>query len=477
MWRAYLLTSIKKVTRVFEREVLTRRALREVVLMRHLESCENITQLLDLDTSFIEFSEIYLYLSASDADLHQIFRSGQELSEGHIRYFMVQLLRAVNAMHQSCILHRDLKPGNLLVNSDCKLRVCDFGLARPFKYADKEPCNGNKRVKDDWPAENGRVCSESPDEQPRPSMPRADNNEALSTIRITPTHSVMTDTTPNEAAKKGWPERDEDRSKEHERVIYPGGPLTEYVSTRWYRAPEVMLCFEDGYGPPMDMWSVGCIFAELLAGKPLCAGKDFMDQLVRIHNLLGTAPPEVVERIGSNRAKIHVQLLPPSSGVSWSKLFPEIPPGALDLLSRLLRWVPEERITARDALMHPWLSGFRTQSMSQPCPEPFNRFDLVELIRTPSAFAKAFESEAALLHGVGDWHIETDSAPTPSDIVEKTHTKVDGDKDMVHTDSDSDDASAAQTPSPRRAAAHETLKRKASDVTLFERARQLMGWI
>ncbi|WFD35459.1 hypothetical protein MCUN1_002313 [Malassezia cuniculi] len=460
--------AIKKVTRVFEREVLTRRALREVAILRHLEGCENVTQLIDFDTSFVEFSEIYLYLSASDADLHQIFKSGQELSEAHIRYFMVQILRA---------------PGNLLVNSDCHLRVCDFGLARPFKYADQKTCEEQICSSSDWPPESsGNILT--PSVHPTPSMPRAaECQESVSTIAIPHTHSMETDSTPSDPSRAGWPARDGGRAASHERVVYPGGPLTEYVSTRWYRAPEVMLCFRDGYGPPMDMWSVGCIFAELLAGKPLCAGKDFMDQLVRIHNLLGTAPPSVVDRIGSNRAKIHVQLLPPSTGVTWSKLFPHIPPEALDLLSRLLRWDPEERITAREALMHPWLRGYRTKSLSQPCPPPFSRFGEIELIRTPSEFARALEKESMLLHRDDfDSSSFSTEATTPEGTAHEAMTPesiVQEAMNEVHnrgSDSESEECSAAAAEQPVHCA-QDTLKRKASDNTFFGRARQLMGWI
>ena len=67
-----------------------------------------------------------------EADLHQIIRSGQALSDAHFQYFIYQILRGLKYMHSANVLHRDLKPGNLLVNSDCELKICDFGLARGF---------------------------------------------------------------------------------------------------------------------------------------------------------------------------------------------------------------------------------------------------------------------------------------------------------------------------------------------------------
>lgn len=79
------------------------------------------------------YNEIYLYMEPMEADLHQIVRSGQALSDLHIQFFLYQLLRGMKYIHSANVIHRDLKPGNLLVNSDCELKICDFGLARGFK--------------------------------------------------------------------------------------------------------------------------------------------------------------------------------------------------------------------------------------------------------------------------------------------------------------------------------------------------------
>lgn len=404
--------SIKKVMHVFDREMLTRRALREVATLRHMRGCAGVTELYDLDASFVDFAEIYLYLGASDADLSQIIRSHQALSEAHMRYFTVQLLQAVYAMHSSHFVHRDLKPGNLLVNADCKLRVCDFGLTRAFEHVesadgDSHASQGHSGIADTpWPSQGPPTPHSqeiSPDAYPTPSAPRAnvgsEHRHSVTSIEIPSSHPMSRANTLTDSSNGGATSHLEVSTPVEARSIkYPGGPLTEYVATRWYRAPEVLLCYKDGYGPPMDMWSVGCIIAELLTGKPLCAGKDYMDQLARMHNLLGSPPAHIVERINSRRARAHVESLPPCEGVTWSKLLPDAPSAAVDLLSRLLLWDPDKRLTAEEALAHPWLRGYRQESLTMPLPPRFERFAEVECIRTPCEFKEALKLEEQLLH-------------------------------------------------------------------------------
>jgi mitogen-activated protein kinase 7 len=138
------------------------------------------------------FNSVFLVEDLMEADLHQIIRSGQPLTDAHYQYFVYQICRGMKWVHSANVLHRDLKPGNLLVNADCELKVCDFGLARAYSPND------------------------------------------------------------NDANSVGF--------------------MTEYVTTRWYRAPEIMLSFQC-YTKAIDVWSVGCIFAELLGGKPLFKGQ------------------------------------------------------------------------------------------------------------------------------------------------------------------------------------------------------------
>lgn len=193
--------AIKMVPKAFSDEIDAKRILREIKLLKHFRH-ENIVRLIDMmppNVEYLEdFHDVYLVADLMETDLHRIIYSKQKLSTDHVQYFIYQVLRGLKYIHSCKVLHRDLKPSNLLVNSNCDLKICDFGLARGIDFSSE-----------------GKT-------------------------------STML--------------------------------LTEYVVTRWYRAPEIMLaCHEYSY--PIDVWSVGCIFAELILRKPLFPGDDYIDQV------------------------------------------------------------------------------------------------------------------------------------------------------------------------------------------------------
>merc|ERR1711893_327532 len=136
--------------------------------------------------SLQEFNELYVVSDLMETDLSKIIKSNYALSDEHIQFFLYQILRGLKYIHSCGILHRDLKPRNMLVNSNCDLKICDFGLARA-------------------------------------------NIDTLMTAQAS---------------------------------------LTDYIATRWYRAPEVILSTRQ-YTATIDVWSVGCILAELIRRKPL----------------------------------------------------------------------------------------------------------------------------------------------------------------------------------------------------------------
>jgi serine/threonine protein kinase len=226
-----------------------------------------------------------------ETDLSSIIKSPQPLSDEHVQFFLYQLLRGLKYMHSACILHRDLKPRNLLVNSNCDLKICDFGLARPF----------------------------------------------INEMKVTSTQ------------------------------------MTDYVATRWYRAPEVLLTYKR-YTAAMDMWSVGCIFGELLLRKPLLPGTDANHQIEIIFNLLGYPCDADIESIPNPRAKDKVLRMAKRPSKPFENVFKDSNPQALDLLKKMLDFNPDKRITVEDALGHSYLSALHFPE-DEPVTTPVSLFD------------------------------------------------------------------------------------------------------
>jgi len=189
-------------------------------------------------------------------------------------------------MHSANVLHRDMKPSNLLLNSECLVKVADFGLARSIA------------------------------------------------------------------------------SLENVNVANP--VLTDYVATRWYRAPEILLG-STKYTKGVDMWSIGCILGELLGGKPMFPGTSTMNQLDRIIEVTGRPTAEDIEAIRSPFAATMLESLPPSNPRSLADMYPNASGEALELLRKLLQFNPNKRITADEALCHPFVSQFHNASDEPVC--------------------------------------------------------------------------------------------------------------
>ncbi|KAL1917873.1 uncharacterized protein VTP21DRAFT_3707 [Calcarisporiella thermophila] len=155
------------------------------------------------------------------------------------------------------------------------------------------------------------------------------------------------------------------------------GFMTEYVATRWYRAPEIMLTFKE-YTFAIDVWSVGCILAEMLSGKPLFPGRDYHHQLTLILDVLGTPTMDDFYSIKSRRARDYIRSLPFKKRIPFAQLFPNANPMALDLLEKLLAFNPAKRISVEDALKHPYLEPYHDpndEPTAPPIPNSFFDFD------------------------------------------------------------------------------------------------------
>ncbi|KAL0446783.1 UNVERIFIED_CONTAM: Mitogen-activated protein kinase [Sesamum latifolium] len=191
----------------------------------------------------------------------------------------------------SHVFHRDLKPKNILANADCKLKICDFGLAR------------------------------------------ASFGDAPSAVF--------------------W---------------------TDYVATRWYRAPELCGSFFSKYTPAIDIWSIGCIFAEMLTGEPLFPGKNVVEQLDLITDLLGTPSPEAISMIPNEKARRYLSSMRKKEPIPLSQKFPNIDPVALRLLERLIAFDPKDRLSAEEALADPYFYGLANVE-DEPSAQPISKIE------------------------------------------------------------------------------------------------------
>ena len=171
------------------------------------------------------------------------------------------------------------------------------------------------------------------------------------------------------------------------RQASPGdAPMTEHVVTRWYRAPELMLSADGHYTRAVDVWSCGCILAEMLGRTPLFGGKDFMETITMQINVLGTRPADELAYIRSPQALAFLAAMDYKPPVPWATLYPEASDKALHLLDRLLQFHPEKRISVDDALAHPYFDSVRAQYVD---PEPV-------LPLGPGGMDFSFEGDASL---------------------------------------------------------------------------------
>ncbi|KAL6073703.1 Mitogen-activated protein kinase, variant 2 [Balamuthia mandrillaris] len=255
--------ALKKIFDAFQNATDAQRTFREIMFLQELGDHDNIIQLQDVMKAEND-KDIYLIFEYMETDLHKVIKANL-LQDIHKQYIIYQLLKCLKYMHSGNVLHRDLKPGNILLNADCLVKVADFGLARSIDHLEK-------------------------------------HGEELPV-------------------------------------------LTDYIATRWYRAPEILLG-STTYTKGVDIWSVGCIMAELFGGKPIFPGSSTLNQLDKIIEITGRPSSEDIEGVRSPFASTILESLPPSTPRSLADLYPKASPESLDLLSKLLMFNPAKRITA-----------------------------------------------------------------------------------------------------------------------------------
>ncbi|KAH9790764.1 Shaggy-related protein kinase epsilon [Citrus sinensis] len=152
------------------------------------------------------------------------------------------------------------------------------------------------------------------------------------------------------------------------KVLVKGEPNISYICSRYYRAPELIFGATE-YTTAVDIWSVGCVLAELLLGQPLFPGESGVDQLVEIIKVLGTPTREEIKCMNPNYTEFK---FPQIKAHPWHKIFHKrMPPEAVDLVSRLLQYSPNLRCTALEACIHPFFDELRDPNARLPNGRPF----------------------------------------------------------------------------------------------------------
>lgn len=224
------------------------------------------------------FNDVYLVTELMETDLDKLIKSKTVLEDQHIRWIIYQLLRALAYVHGANVSHRDVKPANIVVDSQCNVKLCDFGLSRA-----------------DFPRE-----SDTP-------------------------------------------------------IFW-----TDYVATRWYRAPELLCSHNEQYTTQIDMWAAGCIMGELVKRRPMFPGRNVYHQIDLVTTFCGTPSPSTIDKMRNQRAREHLmRQLPPKPHENSSSKFPTLGDDGLSMLHGLLSFDPNDRTDAATSCQHIYFKQLR----------------------------------------------------------------------------------------------------------------------
>jgi serine/threonine protein kinase len=255
------LVALKKIRLEHEDEGVPSTAIREISVLKELQH-PNIVELIDV----VHINQkLFLVFEFLDQDLKKYMDSVPSLSPALVKSYCRQLLEGLLFCHRRRILHRDLKPQNLLIDRNGALKLADFGLARAF--------------------------------------------------------------------------------------CVPVRPYTHEVITLWYRAPEILLGSQQ-YSVAVDVWSAGCIFAEMITKRPLFPGDSEIDELFRIFRYLGTPTEDTWP--GCTQLPEYKPNFPRWKSQDLKNAVTGGDPAAVDLLTRMLIYEPGQRLSAKAALDHPY---------------------------------------------------------------------------------------------------------------------------
>ncbi|CAJ0924923.1 unnamed protein product [Ranitomeya imitator] len=154
--------------------------------------------------------------------------------------------------------------------------------------------------------------------------------------------------------------------------------MTGYVVTRWYRAPEIILNWMH-YSQKVDIWSVGCILAEMITGRVLFPGGDYFDELNKIIEVIGSPKPSLINKMESKHAQDYLKMLPEKQKKNFKELFPTMSALEIDLLDKMLDLDPERRLSAAECLAHPYLEEYNDSDPDPPAEKYDDSFESLDL--------------------------------------------------------------------------------------------------
>ena len=259
--------ALKKIRLENEDEGIPSTSIREISILKQLRH-PNIVYLMDLIHGE---KKLYLVFEFMEHDLKKFLDiNNAPLPPDLVKNYLYQILIAINFCHSKRILHRDLKPQNLLIDKDGIIKLADFGLARSFGI--------------------------------------------------------------------------------------PIKTLTHEILTLWYRAPEILLGQKE-YSTPVDIWSIGLIFYEMAHKRPLFTGDCEIDQIFKIFQMFGT--PNENTWPGVTKLPEFKLTFPRFKGKGLNAYNKNIEPLGLDLLNKMIQIDPCKRISAKQALQHPYFNDLK----------------------------------------------------------------------------------------------------------------------
>ena len=379
------LVAIKRVPGLFEDLIDTKRVLREITLLRFMKN-EYIVELLDImyDTKNEEFDTIFLIFECLKSDLKKIIKSNHHLNIMDIKILMYRILCGLKYIHSCSVLHRDLKPGNILLNDNYVVKICDFGLARCVNKEEEDEVIEEKIVDNHREIDPRKLAAKGA--ALSKYAEKKDSGTESERTQVSESKETATPASSQESSGKKRPPMLKDlKNKKNQQV------LSCHVVTRWYRAPELIL-IESDYTGAIDVWSVGCIFAELMMmikenaptfidRTPLFPGKfcfplsppgskkvrlndlgfpnEKSDQLSVIFDVIGTPSEEDISFISDENALLYLKSLKVRPKRNLQTKFPGSPAEAIDLLDKMLIFNPAKRIKVNQALAHPFFEEIR----------------------------------------------------------------------------------------------------------------------